>query len=124
MPRVYSCDASDYPKLQKLLEYDPYLDKNLTEAELAKIREDKEANIIFARQDYIVKDGASLSLDKNKYYLYLHATEDFLNLAEKKLKEAIPSIQRIDPETEKKIIETIDDERRRAEFGFGSIFGG
>lgn len=124
MPRVYSLDAPDLQKLKKLLEYDPYLDKSLAEADLEKIRNDKEANVIFVRQDYLIKDGASLSLDRGKYYLYIHAIDDFFKLAEKKLKETVPSIQRVDAITEKKIIETIDEERTKAETGFGSIFGG
>ncbi len=124
MPRVYSCDTADLQKLKKLLEYDPYLDKSLTGADLEKIRGDKEANTIFARQDYLIKDGASLLLDSDKYYLFIHATEDFFKFAEKKLKDAVPSIKRVDPETERKIIETIDEERTKAETGFGSIFGG
>ncbi len=124
MPRVYSFDAADLQKLKKLLEYDPYLDKSLTEADLDKIRGDEEANTIFARQDYLIKDGASLMLDAGKYYLFIHAIEGFFKFAEKKLKDAVPSIQRVDPETEKKIIETIDEERTKAETGFGSIFGG
>ncbi len=123
MPRVYSLDSSDLQKLKKLLEYDPYLDKSLSEADLERIRNDKEANVIFARQDYLIKDGGALLLDSGKYYLYIHAVDDFFKLAEKKLKENVPSIQRVDAITEKKIIETIDEERAKAETGFGSIFG-
>ncbi|MEM0124472.1 MAG: hypothetical protein QXF41_02950 [Candidatus Micrarchaeaceae archaeon] len=121
--RVYSCDAADMPALKKLLEYDPYLDKNLTEEDLKKLKEDKDANVIFVRQDYVLKDGISLNLDRNKYYLYLSASQEFMESAEKKLKSSIGSIARLSQDEERKVIETIEEERSRAEFGFGSIFG-
>ncbi|MGC8586964.1 MAG: hypothetical protein ACP5K9_01585 [Candidatus Micrarchaeia archaeon] len=121
--RVYQCDASEMPALKKMLEYDPYLDKSLTEDDLKKIKGDPEANVIFARQDYLLRDGASLSLDSSKYFLYLSAGEDFLNAAEKKLEKNIKSIKRLDQESERKVIETIEDERTKAEEGFGAIFG-
>ncbi|MEM0086787.1 MAG: hypothetical protein QW774_02790 [Candidatus Micrarchaeaceae archaeon] len=121
--RVYSCDIADLPALKKMLEYDPYLDKNLTEDDLKKLRDDKDANIIFARQDYVLKDGVSLNLDKGKYYLYINASPEFMESAEKKLKSNISSISRLNPEDERKVIEAVEDERSKAEFGFGSIFG-
>ncbi|MEM0094612.1 MAG: hypothetical protein QXE33_00640 [Candidatus Micrarchaeaceae archaeon] len=111
------------PALKKLLEYDPYLDKNLTEEDLKKLKEDKDANVIFVRQDYVLKDGISLNLDRNKYYLYLSASQEFMESAEKKLKSSIGSIARLSQDEERKVIETIEEERSRAEFGFGSIFG-
>lgn len=121
--RVYECDASEVSALKKMLEYDPYLDKALTEEDLKKIKNDPEANVIFARQDYLLRDGASLSMDSSKYFLYLSASDDFLNAAEKKLKGNIKSIKRLDQDNERKVIETIEDERTKAEEGFGAIFG-
>ncbi len=35
--RVYLCKSSEIGALKKLLEYDPYLDKSLSEDELKKI---------------------------------------------------------------------------------------
>lgn len=90
---------------------------------LRKLREDKEANIIFARQDYVVKDGLSLGLDREKAYLYLNAGDDFLSGAEAKLKKYMPGLSRADADIEKQIIDTIDKERSSADQGLGLIFG-
>lgn len=151
--RVYVLNSSDAPALKKLLEYDPYLDMNLIpktpkdwddpeyskkHPELAqeiaqklkqaddavtKLREDKEMNIIFARQDYMIKDGISMGLDREKSYLYLSADESFLNEGEKKLKKNIASIQRAPDDVERKIISAIEEERQQADQGLGFIFG-
>ena len=59
--RVYSCNSADAQELEKLLEYDPYLDKNMSEEQLAQLKDNEDANIIFARQDYMLKDGVSVS---------------------------------------------------------------
>jgi hypothetical protein len=88
-----------------------------------KLREDKEANLIFARQDYQLRDGATVGLDRDKCYLLLNAPEDFQVPAEEKLKKNIGSIRRLDPETERKVIESIEKERESAEQGLGMIFG-
>lgn len=121
--RVYVCDAKDADKLKKLMEYDPYLDKSMSNEQLAKMKEDKEANIIFARQDYQIKDGISVSMPDDKCYLYLNANEEFLEQAEPKLKKNIGDVQRADPETEKKVIDLIEQEISNSEAGLGSIFG-
>lgn len=121
--RVYYCDASQYEKLKRLLEYDPYLDNKLTAEDLEKIKNDEMANVIFARQDYVIKDGAALDLDREKYYLYLNANEEFLEKAEKKLKAEIEGISRAGAEEERKIIDSIAEERKKGEEGFGLIFG-
>ena len=121
--RVYVCDAKDLGKLEKLMDYDPYLDKGLSEEQLTKMKEDKEANIIFARQDYQIKDGITLGMDKDKCYLYLNANEDFLNEAEPKLLKNIDSAKRADSETEKQVIDAIEAEISASETGIGSIFG-
>ncbi len=120
---MYSCKAQDAQALKKLLEYDPYLDKSLGEAQLASLKDDPKANVIFARQDYQLKDGISLGLDRDTYYLYLSAVEDFLENGEKKLKESISSIRRVEPELEKKIITALEGERKESEEGLGLIFG-
>ncbi len=121
--RVYSCASGDADALKALLEYDPYLDKSLSEEQLAKLKSDDEANVIFARQDYILKDGASAGLDRDRYYLYLSANDDFMGKAEKKLKARIASVERVEPDTEAQMIADIETERRESEQGIGSIFG-
>lgn len=151
--RVYVLNASDAAALKKLLEYDPYLDPNLApktpkewddpkylekhpeiaqeagqkkkqaEDAMSKLRNDKEANIIFARQDYQLKDGVSLGLDREKSYLYLSADDSFFAGAEEKLKKSIASIERVQQDTEKQIIDTIEKEKQKADQGLGFIFG-
>jgi hypothetical protein len=122
--RVYECNISKEQEIKKLMEYDPYLDSKLTEEELKKLREDESANIIFARQDFVIKEGASLDLDRSKCYLFLKATDEFLDKAEKKLSASIEGIKRVEPDLEAKIITSIENERSKAEQGFGFIFGG
>lgn len=121
--RVYICDIADNNALIKLMSYDPYLDKSLSDEKIAEIKNDPEANIIFARQDYNIKDGISIGLERDKSYLYLSASEEFLNQADKKLKNIIKSIKRADKETEQKVIEIVEGERSSSEEGLGSIFG-
>ncbi len=121
--RVYVCGSKDYEKLKNLMEYDPYLDKNLNEEQLSKIKDDKEANVIFARQDYMIKDGISVNLDQGKCYLYLSANEEFLQQADLKLKKNIEGIKRAEPEIESKVVEIVETERSESESGIGSIFG-
>ena len=121
--RVYSCSAEDSQALKKLLEYDPYLDKSLNEEQLAKLKSDSDANTIFARQDYLLKDGISIGLDREKYYLYINANDEFLERGEQKLKEKVGSIARVEPELEAEIIAGIEGERSASERGIGSIFG-
>ncbi|MCL5008274.1 MAG: hypothetical protein M1156_00065 [Candidatus Marsarchaeota archaeon] len=121
--QVYVCDASEANDLKRLMEYDPYLDKNLNEQQLADLKDNDDANTIFARQDYSIKDGISINLDSQKYYLYISASEEFLARAEKKLKANIKSIKRADKETEDKVINLVEGERQQSEEGIGSIFG-
>jgi hypothetical protein len=122
--RVYECDRNDHEKLKKLLEYDPYLDKSISSEQLEVIRNDKYANIIFARQSYVIKDGSSLGMDAKKYYLYLKAGDEFFKDAEEKLKKEIASIKRSDADTEKKIIAIINEEENKGNYGIGLILGG
>ncbi len=147
--RVYVLNASDAPALKKLLEYDPYLDTNLipkapkewddpeyvkahpeveakikeADGAVKRLREDKDLNIIFARQEYIIKDGISLGLDREKSYLYLSADDDFMAGADAKLKKSVASIQRAPEDLEKQIINTIEQEKQKSDEGLGFIFG-
>ena len=121
--RTYTCDQKDVESLKKLMTYDPYLDKSKTPEQLAEMKKDENANIIFARQDYWIKDGITLGLDRDKYYLVLSAVDSFLEKAEPKLKESIPGIQRASPEIEAKVVGEMDKERNESESGLGMIFG-
>ena len=151
--RVYILNSSEAPALKKMLEYDPYLDPNLipktpkewddpeyvkkhpelaqeaeqkkkaAEEAMNKLKNDKEMNTIFARQDYQLKDGVSLGLEREKSYLYLSADEAFLDAGEAKLKKSIKSIERAPPEVEKQIIDGIEHERQQSDQGLGFVFG-
>ena len=121
--RIYICDAIENSALNKLMSYDPYLDKTLNEQQIIELKKDPDANIIFARQDYMIKDGISVGLERDKYYLYISASDEFLEKADKKLKSSIKSIKRADPEIEKTVIAIVEGERESSEEGLGSIFG-
>ncbi|MEM3227454.1 MAG: hypothetical protein QXR58_00355 [Candidatus Micrarchaeaceae archaeon] len=122
--RVYVCDKADYEKLKNLLEYDPYLDTSLGAEQLAKLRGDRYANIIFARQSYTIKDGALIGMDAGKYYLYLKAPEEFFQGAEEKLSKEIQSCKRADAETERKIISIVEEDESKGNYGVGLVLGG
>ena len=110
-------------ELKKTLEYDPYLDKSKSEEDLAKLKGDADANIIFARQDYWLKDGIVLGLDREKCYLVISAVDEFLGKAEAKLMRLYPDLKRADSETERNVIGEIEKERSESEEGLGMIFG-
>lgn len=148
--RVYECDKAEAEALKKVLEYDPYLDpklipqsksekdmKNASEEEkkafkeeeekkreaLSKLAQDKYANVIFARQEYSLRDGVALDLDSNKVYLYLKASDQFLGLAEERFKNEFKTIKRSDSGVEGKVIGIVKAEEEKANAGFGAIFG-
>ncbi len=147
---VYECGRSEAEQLKKLLSYDPYLDPNvipsskedkpakeMTEEEKAaaaerdrKIQEnlkkvkEEYGEVIFARQEYSLRDGAVLGLDEGKVYLYLKANDDFLNKADKLLESKINGLKRAPKDIEEKVIAIIKGEEDAASAGFGSIFGG
>ncbi|MCL5423553.1 MAG: hypothetical protein M1385_00530 [Candidatus Marsarchaeota archaeon] len=146
---VYICERSDIDALKKMLAYDPYLDPNIIphrrdddpkkmneedkkrvldedkriSENLAKLKSDVFFDVIFARQEYEILDGVTLNLEKEKYYLYLKANDDFLNKADKKLEKYFSNIKRADKSTEERVIAFIEDRNNKAEAGFGSIFG-
>ena len=105
------------------MEYDPYLDKSMSEEALQKLKDDKEANIIFARQDYRIKDGLSINMERGRSYLYISANEEFLEKGDGKLKKSIEGIERADQKTESSVIEIVEKERNESEQGLGFLFG-
>ncbi len=151
--RVYSFDKASMEKLSRALSYDPYLDKNLLpdmpkefedkkymeqhpeareqyealqkriDDAKERLKNDKSLNVIFARQEYSLREGSSLGLDQSKCYLYLKANDEFLKMAEDRLKDEYESFANADDETSQKVIKAIHDEEDRANAGFGSIFG-
>ena len=147
--RVYVCDNSELNSLKSRLEFDPALspdivssgpdkpDSKMSEEEkranaegaarreefLKKLSEDKYADLIFVRQEYSIRDGAISGLDKDKSYIYISASEEFLDKAEKMFAERFKSVSRAPKEQEDKLLATIKDEKDKGNAGFGAIFG-
>ena len=150
--RVYVCEKSEAEELKKALSYDPYLDANLippsvtpkdkkesqlTEEEkkqiaeretlvaenLKKLQDSPQGRIIFARQEYSLRDGAALGLNKDLVYLYISAPDEFLDGAEERFKKEFKSVKRANAIEEDKVITAIKEEEEKANTGFGSIFG-
>ncbi len=69
MYRVYECEISKKAEVTKILEADPYSEGS------------------FARAGYKMKDGTSVGEDKEKLYIYISASEEFLKKADERLKE-------------------------------------
>jgi hypothetical protein len=151
--RVYECDRSEAQALKKALDYDPYTDTNLIppapasadipadkltedqKKELAehekqvkevldKLKSDPRADVIFARQNCSLRDGATLGLNADRMYLYINATDDVLTKAEQRFKNEFKTIKRAQKLDEDAVIAVIKKEEDQAGSGFGSIFGG
>lgn len=152
--RVYECDRNEADALKSFLKYDPYDDSKILPAsmmpkdekefkklpkeqqdrlnaeeairqeKLKTLRADRLLNIIFWKQEYEIRDGAALGLNRDKIYLYLNAPEEFLTGAEEKLKKEFKSIKRATDDEQDKVAKAISSEKETAATGFGSIFGG
>jgi len=122
--RVYEFDISEQQLLKKTVTYDPFVDSSITKEQLEQIKQDKYANVIFVRQNCILKDGTLLGMDKGKCYLYIKAEDHFMGPAEERLKRDFKSVKRSDKETEEKIISKIREEESNSNSGVGMIFGG
>lgn len=86
MTRVYECENPKKAQLMKILEAEPYAEDS------------------FARVGYKVKDGVSVGEDKEKTYVYISASEEFLKKADERLKEvAKPAGDEVRKRVEKKI---------------------
>ena len=149
--RVYECSKAESEELKKALSYDPYLDNNAlppqikpadpanptpeekaamesrekqVAEELRKLEASPKGRIIFARQEYSLRDGASVGLNKGMMYLFLSAPDDFLKGAEERFSTEFKTIKRAQRPDEEKVIGIIREEEEKANAGFGSIFGG
>lgn len=101
MKRVYECDAPKKAQLTKILEADPYAEDS------------------FARVGYKVKDGVSVGEDKEKVYVYISASDDFLKKADEKLKDVGKPAPE---EVQKRVQKKIEDEEDTVAAGV-SMFG-
>ncbi len=88
MDRVYECESSKKAEMTKILEADPYAEDS------------------FARVGYKMKDGAAVGEEKEKLYVYVSASEEFLKKADEKLKDlAKPCSDEVAARVKKKIEE-------------------
>ena len=102
MYRIYECEVSKKAEITKMLEADPYAEDS------------------FARSGYKIKEGAAVGEDKEKIYIYIKASEDFLKKADERLKDvAKPAPE----DVQKRVGSKIESEEERAEAGLGAIFG-
>ncbi|MBN1170503.1 hypothetical protein JXA56_05770 [Candidatus Micrarchaeota archaeon] len=91
MFRIYECEISRKQELLKILEADPY------------------AQDSFARVGYKIKDGSAVDEDREKTYVHISASEEFLKKADERLKDiAKPAPQQVQENIEKKIREEED----------------
>ena len=148
---VYECSSQDVEALKKKLSYDPYLDtqlippvphsgkkaEELTEEErkeieardqlveenMKKLHADKFGDLIFARQEFEIIDGATVGIEGGKHYLYLKANEEFLAKADEFFKERFDAVKRVEPAQEELVIKKIEERNASADAGFGAIFG-
>ncbi|MFH1394244.1 MAG: hypothetical protein ABII71_05600 [Candidatus Micrarchaeota archaeon] len=101
MDRVYECDASKKAELIRILEADPYSEDS------------------FARAGYKVKDGLMIEEDKEKIFVYISASDEFLKKADERLKDlAKPASE----EVQKRVKKKIEDEEATVAAGV-SMFG-
>ncbi len=91
---------------------------------LAKLASEKYSNLIFNRQEYSLRDGRSIGLSDHASYLYINATDAFLKDCDLMFSEKFKTVKRAKPEEESKLVGIINDEKERANSGFGMIFGG
>ncbi|MBD3209977.1 hypothetical protein GF318_01195 [Candidatus Micrarchaeota archaeon] len=105
MDRVYECELSKKSDVMETLEADPYSEDS------------------FARAGYKVKEGTAIDEDREKLYIYISASEDFLKKADEKLKEVAEPAR---DDVQERIIKKIKEEEERVGSGvasIGSMFG-
>jgi len=107
---VFEAATKDKPKLVALLEADPY------------------GKPCFSRNGYKVKDGAQVSQDREKCYVFMRATDEFASFARGKLKTLVDAegkelVVESKPEVVAAVAKVIEEEENNAEVGMGAIFG-
>lgn len=110
MNLVFEMLIKEKPKLVALLEADPY------------------GKPCFSRNGYKVKDGAQVSQDREKCYVFMRATDEFAVFAREKLKGLVGADGKElavegKPEVAAAIAKIIEEEENSAEVGMGAIFG-
>ncbi|MEM2948626.1 MAG: hypothetical protein QXY05_00585 [Candidatus Anstonellales archaeon] len=101
MKIVFEISKERFKDAKKILEENPYAEDS------------------FAKAGYILKEGKALGEDEN-YYVYIDASEDFVEKAKEKLKDVAKPA---DNKKAERIIKKVEDEQNSAVSGFGSLFG-
>jgi hypothetical protein len=99
---VFEAPSTEKAKLSALLDADPY------------------GQVSFSRNGYKLRDGITVSQDKDKVYIFLKCTDEFAAFAKEKLTGLATESK---PEVASAIAKVIEGEENNAEAGFGSIFG-
>jgi hypothetical protein len=101
MYRVYECEATKKADMTKILEADPYAEDS------------------FARVGYKMKDGTAVGEDKEKIYVLVSASDEFLKKADEMLKDIAKPC---DEEVAGRVKKKIDEEENSVAAGV-SMFG-
>ena len=102
MIRIYYVSSEKFKDAKKILEENP------------------SAEDSFAHSGYMLKDAKDYGFRPNGYYVYVDSDENFLKLADVKLKD----VAEITKEKEFDAVKAkIDEEQSNAVAGFGSLFG-
>ncbi|RME79607.1 MAG: hypothetical protein D6769_01945 [Methanobacteriota archaeon] len=99
---IFYIAPDKYKEAKKVVESDPYETDS------------------FARVGYKLKEAKTLGLDKEGYYLYIDAGEEFIAQATKKLEGVAERKSGEEAESVKKAVE---EEEASASAGIGNLFG-
>ena len=99
---VFYIKPEKYKEAKKVVEADPYAEDS------------------FAKAGYKLKEAKVLGVGEEGYYLYLDASEEFLQKAREKLKDVSEELEGEDKE---KVVKAVQEEEEAASAGFGSLFG-
>ncbi len=102
MFRIYKIERSNVKELKNILASNPYDDNS------------------FARKGYTLREGKSLNLDEEFYYLFINADEDFIKFADERLKNIAIILNGEEFDKARQIYEDMEN---AAQQGFGALFG-
>ncbi len=102
MEMVFEALSTEKQKVTALLEADPY------------------GKPSFSRIGYKVKDGIAVGQDKDKFYVFMRAVDEFVPFVREKMKDVMAESK---PEVVAAVAKVIAEEENNAEAGFGAIFG-
>jgi len=102
MIRIYYVSSEKFKDAKKILEENPYAEDS------------------FAHVGYMLKDAKDYGFRPNGYYVHIGSSEEFIKVADGKLKD----VAEITKEKEFDGVKAkIEEEQNNAISGFGSLFG-